>query len=72
MGVKLRRSDIALPGCPMRASADYSFSLNPVFVSLDDTVSNLNAGDPQAPNFPQYGHGNIALPALFNDPSDLE
>lgn len=38
----------------------------------DDTASNLNPGDSQAPNFPQYGHGNIALPALFNDPSDLE
>lgn len=38
----------------------------------DDTASNLNPGDPQAPNFPQYGHGNIALPALFNNPSDLE
>jgi len=38
----------------------------------DDTASNLNPGDPQAPNFPQYGHGNIKLPALFNNPSDLE
>ena len=38
----------------------------------DDTASNLNPGDPTAQNFPQYGHGNIALPALFNDPSDLE
>ncbi|MCA9456114.1 MAG: hypothetical protein KC587_05590 [Nitrospira sp.] len=38
----------------------------------DDTASNLNPGDPQAPNFPQYGHGNIKLPALFNNPGDLE
>ncbi len=38
----------------------------------DDTASNLNPGDPQATNFPQYGHGNIALPKLFNDPNDLE
>lgn len=38
----------------------------------DDTASNLNPGDSQAQDFPQYGHGNIALPALFNDPSDLE
>ncbi|MDT3777389.1 di-heme oxidoredictase family protein [Nitrospira sp. MA-1] len=38
----------------------------------DDTASNLNPGDSQAQNFPQYGHGNIALPALFNNPSDLE
>ena len=34
----------------------------------DDTASNLNPGDSQAQN----GHGNIALPALFNKPSDLE
>jgi len=38
----------------------------------DDTASNLNPGDPQAADFPQHGHGNIALPVLFNDPSDLE
>ena len=38
----------------------------------DDTASNLNPGDPQASDFPQYGHGNIALPKLFNDPSNLE
>jgi hypothetical protein len=38
----------------------------------DDTASNLNPGDPNALNFPQYGHGNIALPKLFNDPNDLE
>ena len=38
----------------------------------DDTASNLNPGDSQTLNFPQYGHGNIALPALFNHPNDLE
>jgi hypothetical protein len=38
----------------------------------DDTASNLNPGDPQSTDFPQYGHGNIALPQLFNDPSNLE
>jgi hypothetical protein len=38
----------------------------------DDTASNLNPGDSQTPDFPQYGHGNIALPKLFNDPNDLE
>ena len=38
----------------------------------DDTASNLNPGDPQAVDYPQNGHGNIALPALFHDPSDLE
>ena len=38
----------------------------------DDTASNLNEGNPQEPGFPQNGHGNIALPQLFNDPTDLE
>lgn len=38
----------------------------------DDTASNLNPGDSQTQHFPQYGHGNIALPVLFNDPADLE
>ena len=38
----------------------------------DDTASNLTEGDPQAPGFPKNGHGNIALPNLFIDPTDLE
>lgn len=38
----------------------------------DDTASNLNPGNRNASNFPQEGHGSIRLPALFNDPSDIE
>ena len=38
----------------------------------DDTASNLDPGNPGAPNFPQFGHGSIRLTGLFNDPSDLE
>lgn len=38
----------------------------------DDTASNLNPGDPTHPDFPQRGHGNIALGVLFNDPTDIE
>jgi len=38
----------------------------------DDTASNLNPGDRGAAGYPQYGHGSIRLPALFNDPSDPE
>jgi hypothetical protein len=38
----------------------------------DDTASNLNPGDPSAPDFPQRGHGSIALTVLFNDPLDVE
>lgn len=38
----------------------------------DDTASNLNPGDPNAPDFPQNGHGSIRLPVLFNNPSEPE
>ena len=38
----------------------------------DDTASNLDPGDPNAPNFPQVGKGSIRLGALFNDPNDPE
>lgn len=38
----------------------------------DDTASNLNPGNRNAPGFPQTGHGSIRLPALFNDPNDIE
>jgi hypothetical protein len=37
-----------------------------------DTASNLDPGDPGDPDFPQFGHGSIALGALFNDPGDRE
>lgn len=38
----------------------------------DDTASNLNPGNRNSPNFPQSGHGSIRLPALFNNPNDIE
>jgi hypothetical protein len=38
----------------------------------DDTASNLDPGNPDAPNFPQFGHGSIKLGVLFNDPTDPE
>jgi hypothetical protein len=38
----------------------------------DDTASNLDPGNPAAPDYPQRGHGSIRLPLLFNDPTDLE
>ena len=37
-----------------------------------DTASNLDPGDQSHPDFPQRGHGSIALSALFNDPSEPE
>ena len=38
----------------------------------DDTASNLNPGNRADPRFPQSGHGSIRLPALFNNPNDIE
>jgi hypothetical protein len=38
----------------------------------DDTASNLNPGDAGTPGFPQFGHGSVKLPVLFNDPLDPE
>jgi hypothetical protein len=38
----------------------------------DDTASVLQPIDPAAANFPQNGHGAIALTPLFNNPADLE
>jgi Di-haem oxidoreductase, putative peroxidase len=38
----------------------------------DDTASNLDPGDPNAANFPQFGHGSIKLTVLFDDPTDVE
>ena len=37
-----------------------------------DTASNLKPADPGDPDFPQSGHGSIALDQLFNDPTDEE
>ncbi len=38
----------------------------------DDTASNLDPGDRNAPNFPQHSSGSIKLGALFNNPNDPE
>lgn len=38
----------------------------------DDTASNLDPGDRNAPNFPQHASGSIKLGVLFNNPNDPE
>jgi len=38
----------------------------------DDTASNLDPGNPNAENFPQFGHGSVRLTTIFNNPSDPE
>jgi Di-haem oxidoreductase, putative peroxidase len=48
------------------------FLLSLVLFPPADTASNLDPGDPGDPDFPQFGHGSIALGALFNVPGDKE
>lgn len=53
-----------------RAVVDFLNSL--VLFPPDDTASNLNPANPNAPGFPQNGHGSIKLSVLFNNPADAE
>lgn len=57
---------------PFSREAVLAFLESLVLFPPDDTASNLNPGNPSAEGFPQYGHGSIRLPVLFNDPSDPE
>jgi hypothetical protein len=59
-----------LPDAQQSAILDFLNSL--VLFPPDDTASNLNPGDSSEAGFPQYGHGGIKLPMLFNDPLDPE
>lgn len=49
-----------------------SFLNSLVIFPPDDTASNLDPGNRNAFNFPQFGHGSIKLSALFNNPNDPE
>lgn len=53
-------------------SAILDFLNSLVLFPPDDTASNLNPGNRNTAGFPQYGHGNIKLPVLFNEPTDPE
>ncbi len=43
-----------------------------VLFAPEDTASNLDPGNRQVLNFPQFGHGSIKLTVLFNNPNDPE
>jgi hypothetical protein len=43
-----------------------------VLFAPDDTASNLNPANPANPDYPQRGHGSIALTVLFNNTADVE
>jgi CxxC motif-containing protein (DUF1111 family) len=49
-----------------------SFLNHLVLFAPDDTASNLQPITHTAANFPQSGHGSIALTVLFNNPADIE
>ncbi len=53
-------------------SAVLAFLGSLVLFPPDDTASNLDPGNSNALNFPQFGHGSIKLTVLFNDPNDRE
>jgi hypothetical protein len=65
-----RNAFAALP--EMGKAAMFEFLNSLVLFPPDDTASNLDPGNPSAPDYPQRGHGSIRLPVLFNDPTDLE
>lgn len=60
----------ALPGPESAALLKFLNTL--ALFPPDDTASNLDPGNPAAPNFPQFGHGSIKLTVLFNNPHDPE
>ncbi len=60
----------ALPPQQERDILDFLESL--VLFPPADTASNLDPGDPTDPDYPQFGHGSIALRPLFIDPDDPE
>ena len=73
-----RRRGAGGPGCLRRAvGCEASASCSSSWPSLvlfppPDTASNLDPADPAAPDFPQSGHGSIALGELFLDRNDRE
>lgn len=72
-GGEAQRSRNAFAALPeMGKAAMFEFLNSLVLFPPDDTASNLDPGNPSAPDYPQRGHGSIRLPVLFNDPTDLE
>jgi hypothetical protein len=67
---KSRNAFAALPEFAKVAVLEFLGSL--VLFPPDDTASNLDPGNPNAPDYPQRGHGSVSLSVLFNSPADLE
>jgi hypothetical protein len=67
---KSRNAFVALPESGKLALTEFLNSL--VLFPPDDTASNLDPGNPDAPGYPQHGHGSVSLTVLFNSPTDPE
>ena len=65
-----RNAFAALP--PSKQQEVIAFLNSLIVFPPDDTASNLDAGDPSTPGFPQFGHGSIRLTVLFNNPRKVE
>jgi hypothetical protein len=65
-----RNAFAALPDTSKSAIFEFLNSL--VLFPPDDTASNLDPGNRNAPTFPQRGHGSIALSVIFNNPAEPE
>jgi hypothetical protein len=65
-----RTAFAALPEFGKLAVIEFLNSL--VLFPPDDTASNLDPGNPGAPDYPQRGHGSVSLSVLFNSPTDHE
>ena len=71
-GGEAQRSRNAFARLPEEQQSNLIEFLNSLVLFLpDDTASNLNPGDRNG-RISQYGHGNIRLTVLFNDPTDPE
>jgi len=72
-GGEAQSASDAFAGLNVNQESDLLAFLNAlVLFPPDDTASNLDPGNRNAPGFPQVGHGSIKLTVLFNNPSDLE
>jgi hypothetical protein len=72
-GGEAQSASDAFAGLNANQESDLLAFLNAlVLFPPDDTASNLDPGNQNAPGFPQVGHGSIKLTILFNNPSDLE
>ena len=62
------RDAFAAPGLRATGTSSLAFLNSLVLFPPDDTASNLDPGNPAAPDFPQFGHGSIKLDRALQRP----